>query len=548
MAGKDSFYEAYVSIIPSAKGFEKSLNKQLSGPAASSGSAAGGVAGGGFVAGFGKAVPAIAGVLAAAGIGDIIGKAIEDASTYQQASGAVESVFGQLGADAISAFADAGAKAVGQSANQILASASLLGVFGKAAGLAGDDLVDFSTDIITLGADLAAFGNTSPEEAVQALSAGLRGESEPLRKYGVLLDDAALKNRAMELGIYDGSGALTQQQRILAAHAEIMAQTTDQQGQFAAESDTLAGKQAILAASWENLSMKMGEAFLPMAEEVLGYLMDEGIPAFEEFVGWLNSSETKAGFQAVGDGAKVVAEIVKFLGVSFTDTAGLIGAVVGYLNGGISFEELQGKLQALPGFWGMVFRAANDTALGVGRSVGTMIYHVKQFASDVGRNVGLAINWFRQLPGRIVSALAGADSWLFNSGRAVVQGFVDGIGSMVGAVGDAISGVLDWAAGFFPNSPAERGPFSGDGWARLKRSGSEIAHQFASGIASEYAAVQRATGGLASAAVPSVGDTYVQNPFTGDYLLARTAEVASGVVSSANAALNRTRRGRVSPV
>src|SRR5690606_6489337 len=148
------------------------------------------------------------------------------------------------------------------------------------------------------------FANTTPEQAVEALTAGLRGESEPLRKYGVLLDDATLKARAMEMGIYDGNGPLTQRQRILAAYAEILAQTTDQQGTFTEEADTLAGQQARTAAAWENISTKIGTAFLPVAEDLSDWFLEEGIPALEEFADWLNKPETQEGIKTFGEGLK----------------------------------------------------------------------------------------------------------------------------------------------------------------------------------------------------------------------------------------------------
>ena len=60
-------------------------------------------------------------------------------------------------------------------------------------------------------------------------------------------------------------------------------------------------------------------------------------------------------------------------------------------------------------------------------------------------------------------------------------GFIRGIKES--PVGEAVSGVLDWASGFFPNSPAKRGPFSGSGWTRLGQSGEALMTQFSSGFA-----------------------------------------------------------------
>jgi hypothetical protein len=135
--------------------------------------------------------------------------------------------------------------------------------------LAVKDLAGFSNDFTALASDLASFNNTTPEQAVQAIGAALRGESEPLRQYGVLLNDAALKAAALELGIYDGSGALTDQQKILAAQKVIFEQTTDAQGDFARTSDGLANSQRTLTAQMDNLQVSIGQALLPVVEAIL---------------------------------------------------------------------------------------------------------------------------------------------------------------------------------------------------------------------------------------------------------------------------------------
>jgi hypothetical protein len=120
---------------------------------------------------------------------------------------------------------------------------------------------------VTLGTDLASFNNTPVDQAITALGAALRGESEPMRKFGVLLDDATLKAKAMEMGIYDGSGALTSQQKTLAAYQVILAQTGDAQGDFARTSGNLRGQQKILEASVEDLKTAFGVGLLGALED-----------------------------------------------------------------------------------------------------------------------------------------------------------------------------------------------------------------------------------------------------------------------------------------
>lgn len=207
---------------------------------------------------------------AAAAIGtftSVIAPAIRAASDFQEATSKVNVVFGRA-SKTIKDFAKTAAKDLGQSKQSVYDAAGAFGTFGKAAGLAGEDLATFTTDFITLSTDLASFNNTSPEEAVLAIGAALRGESEPLRRYGVLLNDAVLKQEAMTLGIYDGKGALTAQQKVLAAQAAIYKQTADAQGDFMRTSDGLANSTRTLSARFDDFKVAMGQAFLEDIETV----------------------------------------------------------------------------------------------------------------------------------------------------------------------------------------------------------------------------------------------------------------------------------------
>jgi hypothetical protein len=496
-------YRAFVEVVPEASGFTGALTGQVTAAGTAAGAAGGKAAAGGFLAGFGRAVPLIGAGLATLGLGDLIGDAISDGADFEQASGAIRDVFGGS-ATIIQRFARTSAKSLGISANQALDGAKDFGVFGRAAGLTGDGLADFSVDLLSLAADMAAFNNTSTEEAIVALTAGLRGESEPLRRFGVLLDDARLRAKAMQMGIYDGNGSLTAQQKILAANALIFEDTALQQGKFADESDSLAGKQAILGATWEDVSTKLGTAFLPVAQDVVDMITEDLVPALEEFVDWLNEPDTQEGLKNFGAGVRETGHFLRdYFFVPLSDTIGLISGFVGLLNGGLDFSEFKGQMVELPGFWGAIYRAVEDTARGVGAKVGTMIWHVRQFALDVRNNILDAASWFLSLPERIRDVFSGVGSWLYSSGRSLIQGFINGIKSMFDPISKAVSGVMDFVAGFFPNSPAERGPFSGAGWTALGHSGAAIADKFAAGLESQYRQLQSVTGGLTQAAVPA---------------------------------------------
>lgn len=194
-------------------------------------------------------------------------RTIDAASDLNETISKTQQIFGTASAS-VEAFAANSAKEFGMSKRVALDAASSFGTFGKAAGLTGEDLSTFSTDLVSLSADLASFGNATPEEAALALGAALRGEAEPIRRFGVLLDDATLKQEALSMGIITNTKeALTPQQKVLAANAAILKQTSDAQGDFARTSDGAANQQRILAANFENVMAMLGEKLLPAFEK-----------------------------------------------------------------------------------------------------------------------------------------------------------------------------------------------------------------------------------------------------------------------------------------
>jgi len=248
--------------------------------------------------------------------------AVNAASDLEESMSKNNVIFGDA-ASAVSSFADEAARALGQSKTQALAAASTFGTFGKAAGLAGQELATFSTDFVTLASDLASFNNTTPEDAINAIGAALRGESEPLRRYGVLLNDATLKAAALELGIYDGTGALTAQQKVLAAQKVIYEQTTDAQGDFARTSDGLANQQRILAAQVEDLQAKFGELLLPVFKRVVQFMNDNVLPALTLMIDGFKDDGLSGAIEyfaaSFGSGSTDVLNRVRDLILGFTE-------------------------------------------------------------------------------------------------------------------------------------------------------------------------------------------------------------------------------------
>jgi len=210
--------------------------------------------------------------LVAMGAGAIaMGKdAIGSASDLQETISKSSVVLGSA-AGSVQEWSKTSATSLGQSRQQALDAATSFAAFGKSAGLTGKDLGKFSTDMVTLTSDMASFSNTSPEEAIEAVGAALRGETEPIRKYNVLLDDATLRNEALTLGLIKNTKtALTPQQKVLAAQSQILKQTKDAQGDFGRTAENAANRQKILTARISDAKAKIGSGLLPAYNSLLG--------------------------------------------------------------------------------------------------------------------------------------------------------------------------------------------------------------------------------------------------------------------------------------
>ena len=271
----------------------------------------------------------IATVFAAEKIIQFTKSSIDAASDLNETISKTEQIFGDASKEVI-AFAENAAEKLGQSKTQAMDAASTFAGFGKSAGKTGSDLAKFSTDLVTLSADLASFYNTSPEEAITAIGAALRGETEPIRRYNVLLDDATLRQEALALGIVETTKqALTPQQKVLAAQAAIFKQTGDAQGDFAKTSDGVANQQRILQATFQDLQAEIGQKLLPAFNKLLKGTVD-----------FLSNLDADTVFEMAKAAAKLVAVfgafklgklISSFRTLNLTMAANPVGAVLSAL-------------------------------------------------------------------------------------------------------------------------------------------------------------------------------------------------------------------------
>lgn len=211
-------------------------------------------------AALGKAALPAAAALTAIGAGAKV--AINAATDLNEQMSKTSVVFGASGSDII-AWSATLAKSLGISQESALEATGTFGNMLVPMGFARDDAAKMSQTMVELAADMASFNNASPEDTLEALRAGLAGESEPLRKFGVFINDARLKQEALSKGLYKGKGALDAHAKAAATMSLILKDTADAQGDFTRTSNSAANQARIQQAVTENLTAELGQALLP---------------------------------------------------------------------------------------------------------------------------------------------------------------------------------------------------------------------------------------------------------------------------------------------
>jgi len=265
--------------------------------------------------------------------------AVKFASDLQESQSKVDVVFGRS-AESVRKFGDDAAKSMGMSQAAALEATGTYGNLLRAMGLSETQSADMSTSLVTLAADLGSFNNVPIEEVFGALRSGLSGETEPLKRFGVNLNQAALKTEALALGLVSTGEEMSAGAKAQAAYSLIMKQTTLAQGDFARTSDGAANSMRIARAQLEDAAAELGTLLLPAVSKVAG--------AFGAFAGAIGNlpGPIQVGVLAIGG-----------LAAAFGPVVWAIGSVM----------ESVAKVMAVN--WSGMFRTGVDAAKGFASAV-----------------------------------------------------------------------------------------------------------------------------------------------------------------------------------
>lgn len=241
-----------------------------------------------------KAKTAITGA-ALAGTAALVKMGIESvkaSSAAEQSLGATETVFGRY-ADTVIRRSRQAADAVGLSANEYRELANVTGGMLQNAGTPLKKVTDLTAQLTKRAADMAATYGGSTKEAIEAVSSLLRGEADPIERYGVSIKQSDVNARLAAKGLDKLTGSALKQAEQQARLELLFKQTGKTAGQFGREADTIAGKGQRLGAKVEDLEAKFGDLLIPALAAAADWADDQLVPALDDLADWLgeNSDE-----------------------------------------------------------------------------------------------------------------------------------------------------------------------------------------------------------------------------------------------------------------
>lgn len=211
-------------------------------------------------------------------IPELIGGFVGSASDMNEVLSKSNTVF-KDNADEMEAWADGAARNFGQSKKEALEAASGFGNMFDQLGIGSNQAADMSQSITELASDFASFHNADISEVLNAQSAAFRGEYDSLQKFLPLINAATVEQKAMEETGKKNAKQLTAQDKALATYKLMLEGAGEAAGDFDRTSNGLANRQRILAAEFENIKAKIGQALLPVMVGFAGVLLDKVIPA-----------------------------------------------------------------------------------------------------------------------------------------------------------------------------------------------------------------------------------------------------------------------------
>lgn len=197
--------------------------------------------------------------------------AIKPAADMQENLNLLSVTFGKMTGDVVK-WADTTAQSIGRSRLSVRETvgsfqALLDPILGNKEAAAA-----FSTQLTKLTYDMGSFFNVADADAMNALRSAIAGQTEPLRRFGVNLNEATLQQTALNMGIKESVADMTQAQKTAVVLTAAMAGLKNTENDLIETQGSFSNQLKRFNASLEEAGLQLGEALLPSLNEFLGLL------------------------------------------------------------------------------------------------------------------------------------------------------------------------------------------------------------------------------------------------------------------------------------
>jgi hypothetical protein len=272
------------------------------------------------------------------------------ASDVAETKNVIEASFGDA-AGSVLDWANTTSGAIGRSQFLLRDYAATLGAILSPTLQNDKAAAEMSTTLGALTVDLASFFNSTENDALVALRAGLIGESEPLRRFGVLLSEARVQEKAMAMGLAKDKKHIDNAAKAQARYAIILEDTANAQGDAVKTGGSYANLLRRMDGVMFDLKVGVGSFLIGPAEGFLKWAVASGT-SLGELV--RNSDLVKATFIALA------AVLAPFAVNMLIASAPVLLAAIGFGVLTAAIEDVIGAMTGKQSVIGTFFKELND--------------------------------------------------------------------------------------------------------------------------------------------------------------------------------------------
>ena len=190
------------------------------------------------------------------------GFAIKMASDFNESLNKVDVAF-KGSAAGVKKWSETTLKSFGIAQGTALDMAALFGDMSTSMGLTTSEAAVMSTSLVGLAGDMASFKNIGIDQAMTALNGIFTGETESLKRVGIVMTETNLSAYALSQGIRKNYQDMSQAEKVQLRYRYVMEVTKNSQGDFTRTQGGAANQMRIFHESLKELGTSFGQILLP---------------------------------------------------------------------------------------------------------------------------------------------------------------------------------------------------------------------------------------------------------------------------------------------